>query len=435
MRTSPTLSARERLLEKRAEFLMPCTRTFFAEPLWIERAQGVHVYDEKGRDYLDFFSGVGVVNLGHGRREVVEAACESALHLDHTTTIYVTEPMILLAERLAELTPGSLKRSFFCSSGSEANETAALVAHLRTSRSRFIAFDRGLHGRTLLTMNLTGLPMWRTDPSLSDRVLHVPTPYCHRCPLKRTFPSCELACAKEAAGMIEQSGAESFASMIAEPVLGNGGIIVPPEGYFEVLEETLRKHGILFIADELQTGFGRTGRWFGSEHHGLEPHLLSLGKALGNGVPIGVAMATDDAGAAYSRPGASTFGGNGFSVGAARAVLELMTELELPARAARMGEALEAGLRELALRHRCVGEVRGLGLMLGMEIEDADGREDPVRTDFILEGMRERGFLPGKTGRERNVLTFMPPLVIESGEIEALLEALDEVLREAEVLR
>lgn len=426
---SPAISAeKQALLEAEAEYLIPCIRHFYAEPLWIVRAAGAHVYDEQDRAYLDGFSGVGVVNCGHANPEILSAREKCSARLDHTTTIYLTEPMVRLAQRLAELTPGDLKRSFFCSSGSEANEAAALVAMLSTGRESFLAFDRGLHGRTLLTMNLTGLEMWRTKPALEDRVTHLPTPDCYRCPFGERFPGCGLRCAREAAATIDREGPETFAAMFFEPVLGNGGIVVPPPGYMEALAELLARHGILLIADEMQTGFGRTGRWFGTEHHGVAPQLMSVAKALANGTPIGAVIATDAVAGAYTRPGASTFGGNGTSTSAALATLDYIERHHLVERAARLGEFLIDQLRELMPRHACCGDLRGLGLMLGLELVAPDGSPAGALADEVLESLRERGFLLGKTGPGRNVLTFMPPLVVEKRDLEDLTNALCEVL-------
>lgn len=407
---------------------MPCIGNFYSDPVWVVRARRQYVFDENGRMYLDCYSGVGVVNCGHCNREIQEAAFEQAGKLDHTTTIYLTEPMIQLAERLAQITPGKLQKTFFCSSGSEANEGAALLATLHSGRTRFLAFDLGLHGRTLLTMNLTGLAMWRTDPSLTDRVTHVPTPNCLRCPYGKEYPSCELACAHDAAGRIEAGGAEEFAAFFAEPILGNGGVIVPPPGYFEILKSALSKHGILFIADEMQTGFGRTGRWFGVEHDGIQPDIMSVAKALANGIPIGAFIATERVAAAYTKPGASTFGGNGYSSSAALATLKFMEENELPRRADELGRQLWESLQELVDQYSRFAQVRGRGLMIGVEVVDSGGQEDPAFADDLLEEMRRRGFLLGKTGRERNVLTFMPPLIISSRDIEDIIENLSETL-------
>lgn len=277
--------------------------------------------------------------------------------------------------------------------------------------------------------------MWRTDPSLDDRVLHLPTPDCARCPYSKVPETCGLHCASEAKKTIQEAGTERFAAMIAEPILGNGGIVVPPLGYFAQLAQFLREHGILWIDDEMQTGFGRTGRWFGIEHHGVIPDIMTVAKALGNGVPIGAFIASDRVAAAYTRPGASTFGGNGASMSAAHAVLDIMHEEKLPERADRLGAILGTGLSQLMNKHCAVGCVRGLGLMRGAEINDSDGNPDAPTTDAILEKMRERGFLIGKTGSSRNVLAFMPPLIIEESLIHSMLAALDACLDELETTR
>ncbi len=430
--TQSRSTTKDELLSKKKQFLMPCYFTFYREPLWIDRAWMQYIYDEKGRKYLDCFSGVGVVNCGHGNPAIIEAASARALTLDHTTSIYLNEPMIRLAERLANVTPGGLGKTFFCSSGSEANETGALLAMLSTGRGKFIAFDAALHGRTLLTMNLTGLAMWQTDDSLAERVLRLPTPNCHRCPFGKAYPSCSLHCAREAGEQIVRSGPDQYAAFFCEPILGNGGIIPMPEGYLELLGETLTEYGIPMIVDEMQTGFGRTGRWFGIEHHSVEPEIMTMAKALGNGVPVGATICTDKIAASYSKPGASTFGGNGMSMGAALATLDWIESERLIQKAETLGAFLADGLRALAERFGCISDVRGRGLMLGAEIVEADGIEDPERTDAILEKMKDRGFVLGKTGERRNVLTFMPPLVVEQRDLEELLKNLILVLARVE---
>lgn len=416
------------LIRDRKRYLMPCYGSYYEEPLLIERATMQYVYDGDDRRYLDCFSGVGVVNCGHCNAGVAEAVSRAVRELDHTTTIYLTRPMIEVARRLSEFAPGGLTRTFFCSTGSEANDGAAVLATLATGRHNFLSFDRSLHGRTLLTMNLTGLDMWRTDPSLSGRVCHLPTPDCSRCPFGLAVTSCKLECARAAARTIESEPPDTFAAMFVEPILGNGGIVPLPDGYLDVLRPTLDMHGILLIADEMQTGFGRTGRRFGIEHYGHSPDIMTVAKALGNGIPVGAMIATEEVASFYTRPGASTFGGNGASMAAAGAVLTLMTKQNLPARACELGTYLADGLRELASRFDCIHDVRGFGLMLGAEIADAGGSPDPARTDRIMEGMRREGVLIGKTGPSRNVLTFMPPLVVERHDLDKLLDALETTL-------
>ncbi len=418
----------EAVLEKKRRFLLPCLHHFYRRPPQIVRGAGLWLEDHEGRRYLDGFAGVSVLAVGHSHPRVVEAVRRQVGELAHTTTIYLTQPMVDLAERLAEWLPDPLGRSFFCASGSEANEGAVLAAQLATGRRELLALDRGLHGRTKLGMSLTGLGMWRADDTPVGGVHHVPTPYCHRCPLRLSHPSCGLACADEIHEVIRFRTAGQVAAMIVEPVLGNGGIIVPPEGWLERVREILDLHGILLIADEVQTGFGRTGRRFGFQHSAVVPDVVTVAKALGGGLPIAAFVATDAVADAFDRPSASTFGGNLVSCAAAHAVLDVIEEEGLIERSARVGAHFRERLDSLATRFPVLGDVRGLGLMLGAEIVDSDGRPDPERLDDLLESLKDSGILAGKTGADRNVLTFQPPLLFGEEEVDLVVRTLESCL-------
>ena len=427
METNPYLGPDE-LLRKKREFLFPCLYHFYSRPMQIVRGEGVYLFDHEGKRYLDCYSGVSTAVLGHAHPEVTAAVREQAGTLVHTTTIYLTQPMIQLAERLAELAPGDLKRSFFCASGSEAVETAVLLAEIYTGRPEVIALKGSLHGRTKLGMSLTGLEMWRTDPFPVPSVTHICNPYCFRCPLGKTFPECGLACAEEVDRAIRDKGEEKVAAILLEPIQGNGGIVVPPPGYLTRTAQIAREHGALLILDEVQTGFGRTGASFACDHIGLVPDVLCLSKSLGNGYPIAATMTTDEIAAAYTRPGASTYGGNLVCATAAQVVLEVLTRDHLAQEAFRLGIALEEWLTQLMERHHLVGDVRGRGLMWGIELVETDGQPATSRTDAVLERLKDDGFLLGKTGPGRNVLTLMPPLVVSLSQLEELVGALDSCL-------
>jgi 4-aminobutyrate aminotransferase/4-aminobutyrate aminotransferase/(S)-3-amino-2-methylpropionate transaminase len=319
-----------------------------------------------------------------------------------------------------------LNKSFFVNSGSEANEGACLLAALATGRSELIALKGGLHGRTKLTMSLTGLGMWRTDTNPVGGISFLQSPHCLHCHRKRE--TCDLACADELEACIASTTSGRPAAFIAEPIQGNGGIVVPPVGYFRRIKEILDAHGALLILDEVQTGFGRTGKRFACEHEGVEPDILTLAKGLGNGIPIGAFITHDEVAARYTRPGASTTGGNAVSAAAGLAVLAFMEKENLPARAAELGERLKQRLDDMAGRCAGIAEVRGRGLMLGMELVDSRGAPDADRTDRILEALKDLGYLAGKTGPGRNVLTIMPTLVMDEGDLDGLAGALEEVL-------
>jgi 4-aminobutyrate aminotransferase/4-aminobutyrate aminotransferase/(S)-3-amino-2-methylpropionate transaminase len=406
----------QRLLAAKRDYLVPCVYHFYRRPPALVRGRGAYLYDAAGREYLDCFSGVSVVNAGHCNPEVVNAAFEQARRLQHTTTVYLTEPMLELAEAVAGLAPAGLRRSFFCASGSEANEGALLLATLATGRAECVFLSGGLHGRTKWAMSVTGLDMWRTDPH--------PLVTAHAVPGPRGAGSLE--------GVERLLRRETVAAVIAEPIQGNGGIVVPPEDYWPALRRLCTRYGTLLIADEVQTAWNRTGRWFATEHWGVTPDVVTVAKALGNGFPIAAYVTTDLLAAHGTRPGASTFGGNLVSCRAALATLRFHRRHDLGRRSAELGEHLQKRLCALGRDHAAVAEVRGRGLMVGAELRDGRGRPDAALTDDVLEAMKDAGYLLGKTGPGRNVLTFLPPLVIEQEELDSLVDALGEVLtREA----
>ncbi len=415
-------------MRKKHQYLIPCVYHFYAEPMQIVRGEMQYLYDHAGKRYLDCFAGVSVVNCGHCHPEIVKAVCEQAATLQHTTTIYLTEPIVELAERLAAAAPGRLGKSFFCASGSEANEGAALLAALATGRHEFISLRHALHGRTKLAMSLTGLQMWRADASPVGGVSFAPNPYCFRCPLGSRRDGCDLACADAVETIIKTTTSGQVAAMFVEPIQGNGGVITPPTGYFKRLREILDRYGVLLVVDEVQTGFGRTGKLFGVEHFGVEPDIMTMAKALANGTPVGAFITNDELAAKFTRPSASTLGGNPVTAAAALATLDVIAKYGLADRAVILGDRLKAGLTALMARHPVIGDVRGLGLMLGAELVRPDNAPAAAETDLVLEMMKDRGFLVGKNGLHRNVLAFQPPLVVSAEDIDNLLTALDDVL-------
>ena len=413
------------IIRKKKEYLIPCVRHFYKKPMQIVKGEGQYLYDHLGKQYLDCYSGVSVMNAGHCHPHIVEQICEQVRTLQHTTTIYLTQPVVDLAGRLASIMPGGIKKSFFCASGSEAVEGAALLAQLHTGKSEMLALRNGLHGRTKLGMSLTGLSFWRTDPTPVGGIAHVMNPYCYRCPLGLSKETCEIECSAEVEKAITTSTSGRVAAFFAEPIQGNGGIITPPPGYFERVKEILDRHEILFVADEVQTGYGRTGRMFACEHWGAIPDIITSAKALANGTPIGAFSTTDTIAASFTRPSASTLGGNPVSSTAALATLDVIENENLVSRAEAMGNLLRTRLEELKDRHPVIGDVRGKGLMLGAELIKENREPATEETDFVLEELKSSGVLIGKTGAGRNVLTFQPPLVIGEDDIERLAEALE----------
>lgn len=409
----------ETALAKKGEFLVPCTYHFYKNPPVIVSGSMTKLRDSAGKEYTDFFAGVSVMSCGHCNPAITEAAVEQLRKLQHTTSIYLTEPALLLAERLARILPGEISKSFFCNSGTEANEGALLLARLATGREEIIAMEGGLHGRTWLASAATGIPMWRTDPFLD------------KAPVRFARD------AEEAERILAERG-DRVAALIVEPIQGNAGIRPMARDFFDRVLPALRKAGALLIADEVQTGFARTGKIFAVEHWGVEPDILVGAKALGNGFPIGFFAAPPNLANRFTKPSASTLGGNPVSAAAALAVLDYMERENLAARAQRLGDLLRGRLEALAAENTdhgpggspLVGSPRGLGLMLGLPVLGTDRFDAPRCADLILEAMKDRGWLLGKNGLNRDVLAFQPPLVISEREIEDMTRDLSRVLKE-----
>lgn len=403
----------ERLLAAKRDFLVPCVYHFYQRPPVLVRGEGAYLFDNEGRRYLDCYSGVSVMNAGHSNPEIVEAAVEQLRQLQHTTTVYLTEPMLELARTLAELAPPGLRRTFFCASGSEANEGAMLLAMLATKREEFISLRNGLHGRTKAAMSATALEMWRTDPFPLTTFHRVPGP-CDA----ESLPALERLLRRE-----------TVAAVIAEPIQGNGGIVVPPDSYWPELLRLCRRYGTLLVADEVQTAWNRTGRWFATELWSVVPDIVTVAKALGNGFPIAAYITSDKLAAHYTRPGAATFGGNLVSCRAALATLAFHQRNNLGERSTQLGNRLRGQLGDLQRRRPEIAEVRGRGLMIGVELCDRPKNPAAALTDAVLERMKDAGFLLGKTGPGRNVLTLMPPLVVSEDALDSIVDSLDRILR------
>ncbi|MCY6484735.1 aspartate aminotransferase family protein [Clostridium aestuarii] len=412
------------IIKKKKDFLYPCTHHFYKNPPQIVKGDMQYLFDSTGKKYLDFFAGVSVMNCGHCNPVILEAAITQMKTLQHTTTIYLTQSIVNLAERLAEVLPGNIKHSFFCCTGSEANEGALLLARLHTGKNKFIALENGLHGRTYLTMSATAIPMWRADPNLDSSIIFVPNAYSKN----KDLNEAALDSLKAIKKAIKINGAEKIAALIAEPIQGNGGMITPPKWYFKKLKQLLNEHNILLIIDEVQTGFGRTGNMFAIEHYDTIPDIITVAKALGNGMPIAAFCTNDNISASFTKASASTLGGNPVSSETGIAVLDYIKDNNLCKKAKILGTKLKEGLINLKNKYPLIKDIRGIGLMLGAELIKENGEPASEETDFILENLKDRGILLGKNGLDRNVLAFQPPLVINENDITFLLTELDSVL-------
>ena len=421
------------VLEKKKKYIMPCLGHFYREPVQMVRGEMQYLYDSEGKRYLDMFAGVSVINCGHCNPDITKKVCEQVTTLQHVCNIYLTENFVNLAERLAAVAPGDLQKSFFCSTGTEANEGAALLAAIYTGGNEFIALKNGLHGRTKLGMSLTGIGMWRTDPNPVGGISFAPNPYCYRCPLNKRYPECDLACADAVEDVIKTSTSGAPAAFIAEPIQGNAGIVVPPPGYFARVKEILGKYKALLIVDEVQTGFARTGKMFAIENFGVVPDIMTVAKALGNGAPISAFIAPAKIADTYTKPGASTLGGNPVSSAAGLAVLQYIEKHNLMQNAKERGAQLQRGLKALQEKYPVIGDVRGIGLMVGAEfVNPKDNSPNPTLLDDILENLKDCGFIVGKNGIGRNVMAFQPPLVITKENVDEVLNALEAELKAKE---
>lgn len=420
----------EAILEKKKKYIMPCLAHFYKEPRQFVKGEMQYLFDSEGRKYLDCFAGVSVINCGHCNPEINAEVVKQVQSLQHVCNTYLTENFVNLAEKLAEVTPGDLQKTFFCSTGTEANEGALLLASIYTGRDEFIALRNGLHGRTKLTMSLTGIQMWRTDPHPCGGVHFAPNAYCYRCPLGKKFPECDYACAEAVDDLIRTATSGQPAALIAEPIQGNAGIVTPPKGYFKRLKEILESHNTLLIVDEVQTGFGRTGKMFAIENFDVQPDIMTMAKALGNGAPISAFTATAKIADTYTKPGASTLGGNPVSSMAGLGVLKYIQEHDLMENALARGQQLYDGLVELQKKHPIIGDIRGIGLMRGAEFVHADKSPAAEELEMVLEEMKNRGFIIGKNGVARNVMAFQPPLVITESDVDDVLNNLDDVLKQ-----
>lgn len=405
----------EEIVQMRKDYLMPCLGYFYKNPPVFVKGDMQYLYDDKGKKYLDFFAGVSVMNCGHSNPEILNKVIDQMSSLQHLTNVYLTSPVVELAKKLSEVLPGDLHNSFFCMSGSEANEGAMLLARIYTGKRKFIALNNSLHGRTYLTMSATDIPMWRADPYLTDDVYFI-----------SSSPDQILS---DLEAVLEKDN--DIAAFICEPIQGNGGIITPPDWYYTEISRLLKRYGVLFICDEVQTGFARTGTMFAIEQYNVVPDIMTMSKALGNGIPMAAFSTTKEIAASFTSPSASTLGGNPVSSTAALAVLDYISEHNLCDKAKKLGEILYKKLNELKDKYSFVSEVRGKGLMLGMELRDERNEPNASKTDAVLEQLKDDGIILGKNGLHRNVLAFQPPLVIEESDIDFLLERLDYALANA----
>jgi 4-aminobutyrate aminotransferase len=417
--------------QKHREYLFPCVANYYSPSLPLKRGKGLYVYDWEDNKYLDFFGGILAVSIGHCQLEIVKEIEDQIHTLQHTSTLYPTYPMVMLAEKLSQITPGKLKKCFFTNSGTEANETAILAAQLHSGAREIIALRHSYHGRSFLAMNLTGHAAWRIGGNYIPGITHALSPYCFRCEFGATYPNCEIECAKDIDELIKTTTSGKIAAFIAEPIQGVGGFITPPKEYFNIAVGIVKKYGGLFISDEVQTGFGRTGgKWFGIEHWGVEPDLMTFAKGLANGVPIGATIATPEVADSFKGLSISTFGGNPVSTRGGLATLKYIEEHHIVNHVERVGNYLKDKLMELKDKYSLIGEVRGKGLMLGLEL--VKEKKEPAVDEILqlFENTKKRGLLIGKGGLYGNVVRISPPMTVDQSTIDEAIQILDQAFGE-----
>jgi alanine-glyoxylate transaminase / (R)-3-amino-2-methylpropionate-pyruvate transaminase len=426
------------LRAKHKELLFPSVGTFYDEPVCLDQGNGARLKDLDGREYLDFFGGILTVSVGQTHPKVNAAVKAQVDRLGHVSTLYPTVGIVELAERLLRLAPGKIGKAgkaFFTASGTEADETAVALAQIATGRQELIALRHGYSGRSMLAQSLTAHSKYRAVPTQIAAIKHAHAPYCYRCPFNATAGNCGFECAQDIEELIQTTTTGQIAGFLAEPIQGVGGFIVAPDGYFKVAVDIVRKYGGLFICDEVQTGFGRTGtKMWGIEHHeGVEPDIMTMAKGIANGLPIGACLATVPIADSWKAGNIATFGGNPISTAAANATIDVIVDEKLTQNAETMGKLLREGLEAMKRKHpKTIGDVRGKGLMQALELvkdETAKDRTpDAATTSRLFEETKKRGLLIGRGGLWGNVVRIAPPLNVTKSEIEEGLKALDESL-------
>ncbi len=431
MATADSSGKHAELLARHRAVLPSWLALYYNEPIELVDGKGCRVVDAEGREYLDFFGGILTTSIGYNIPEVVEAVQSQAGRMVHTSTLYLIRSQVELAERIAARSgiPGA--KVFFTNSGTEANEAALLFATSARRSNQVIALRNSYHGRSFAAMGITGNRGWSASSLSPLAVSYVMNGYRYRSQLGHLSEADYVkAAARDLRDVIEQTTAGDVACMIAEPIQGVGGFVVPPDGFFAAMKEVLDEYGILFVSDEVQTAWGRTGsHYFGIQREGVVPDAMTFAKGLGNGLAIGGVVARGDLVDGLTANGISTFGGNPLATTAALAVLDYIDSHDLQANAEHLGARLLDGLRGLAAQHPAVGEVRGRGLMAGVELVRPGGKEpDAAAAGRMMEETKARGLIIGKGGLYGNALRIAPPLTVTAAEVDEALAVIGDSL-------
>jgi 4-aminobutyrate aminotransferase len=428
-----TSTRSEAVVRKHKEFLWPAVTNYYKQPLVADHASMQYLWDLEGRKYLDFFGGIVTIGVGHCNPKVTAKIKAQVDKLQHTSTVFPNEAIVNLAEKLAEITPGKLQKSFFTNSGTEANEAAILLARMASDSYDVVALRHAYAGASQLAKGVTAHASWRKSGVISVGIAHAINAYCYRCPLHLTYPDCGVACASDVENLIQTGTSGKIAAFIAEPIQGVGGFITPPKEYFKIVYKIVKNYGGLFISDEVQTGFGRTGKkWFGIEQWEVTPDIITCAKSMGNGVPVGATITTTELADKFQGLTISTFGGNPVTSVSARAVIEVIEEENLRENCHVVGGYFRQHLEELQQKHAIIGDVRGMGMMQAIElVKNRQTREPaPEATTELLERARDNGLLIGKGGLYGNVIRMAPPMNISKADVDEGIRMLDKSLSE-----
>ena len=425
------MSKSAEILERYRQVMFPAAAPYHGDsPLVVDHAKNQHIWDVEGKPYLDFFGGILTVSVGHCNDEITERTIAQLQKVQHTSTIYVNESMVALAEKVAALTPGRLQKSFFTNSGTEANETAVLAARMYTGNPTVITLRHAYSGRSLLAMSLTAHGSWRLGGVVDPYIKHVRNPYTFRAPAGLTAEQVVDLCVQDLEETIATTTEGKIAAFMAEPIQGVGGFIVPPPDYFKRVLPIVKEAGGVFISDEVQTGWGRTGgKWFGIEQWGVEPDIMTFAKGMGNGSPIGCTIATPEVADALQGLTFSTFGGNPVTMATTLATIEYMEAHDVPSNCAVQGARMAEKLGEFAAEFPIIGEARGMGLMQALEIVKAGGIEpDAARTAAFVDTCKDMGLLLGKGGLYGNVVRIAPHLNVAAEDMDSAMEIIGQAL-------
>ncbi|MBF0278426.1 MAG: aspartate aminotransferase family protein [SAR324 cluster bacterium] len=410
------------------EYIFPCAKPLYDEPIVAVEAKGVKLIDAEGDEYLDLIAGILTTSIGHCHPVVIDRVSEQMKKLGHTSTLYITENQVNAGKELASIAPGKLKSTFFTNSGTEAVETAITLAQCHTDRQEIIVLRNGYSGRSVLASNMTGHGPWRPTTSVIPFLKYAMSPYPYRSPFDPEDEKLGEKMAQDIEDVIRTTTNGKPAAFFAETIQGVGGFVVPPKGYFQKAAEIIRSYGGLFISDEVQAGFGRTGdKWFGIEHWGVEPDIMVMAKGIANGAPVGATITRPEIAASWTAKTFSTYGGNPISMAAMEATLEVMKQENTPALSAKRGKQLRAGLDALYQKYHWIGEVRGMGLMQGIElVEDRNGKTpSPAKAKAFIESAKAEKLLVGAGGLDGHVIRIAPSMLISEAETDDAIERLN----------